>query len=66
MKNIVRVTNRRTSALREARAINKNLKSRGIMREAYVTPVSRSYVASLTRKGYAIPKKNYGIAMRDK
>ena len=66
VKQIVRVTSSRKEALAEAKAINSSLKSRKIKREAIVCPVSQSYVRKLTRKGYPIPKKNYGICMRNK
>lgn len=48
-----------------ARGINANLRSRGIQREAYVVPVSQSFVKSLTVKGYPVPKRNYGVAVRN-
>jgi hypothetical protein len=63
---IVRVTASRRGALREARAINASMKSRGIRREAIVRSVSQGYVRKLTRKGFAVPKKNYAISMRNK
>ena len=66
VKRIVRVTSNKQKALREVKAINKSLTKRGIKRVAYVTPVSQSYVKTLTRKGYNIRKKNYGIAVRNK
>ena len=65
-RNIVRVTSSRIGAQREARQINTSMKSRGIKRVAYVRPVSSSYVRKLTRTGYPLPKKNYGIYMKNK
>ena len=65
-KQIVRVTSNRNEAVAEAKRINLDLLKRKIKRMAYVTPVSQSYVKSLTRKGYPVPKKNYAIAMRNK
>ena len=64
-KKIIRAGVTRKEAEAEARAITNNLKKRGIKREAYVTPLSRRYVQSLTRKGYPVPKKNFGIAVRN-
>jgi len=64
-KTIVRVTSKRKEALAYARAINRSMLKRKIKRKAYVTPVSQSYVRSLTRKGYPIKKKNYGVAMKN-
>ena len=66
LKNLVRIGVTRKDATVEARAITKNLARRGINREAKVVPVSQKLVRSLTRKGFKIRKKNFGIAMRDK
>ena len=65
-KNIIRVTSNKEAGKREAARINKNLKSRGIKRIAYVAPVSRNYVKKLTRKGFTVRKKNYAIAIKNK
>lgn len=65
-KNIVGVTSNRKVALRKARQINTSFRARKIKREARVCPVSQSYVKTLTRKGYPVPKKNYGICVRNK
>lgn len=64
-KNIVRLLTNKRKAILEANQINKSLFRRNIKREAYVTPVSKSYVKKLTRKGFPIPKNNYAIAVRN-
>jgi len=64
-QQIVRITPSRKEALREAKAINNSLKKRMIKRKAFVCSVSQSYVKKLTREGYPISKKNYGICMKD-
>jgi len=61
-----RVTSNRKEAVFIARQLNASLKKRNIKREAIVSPVSQAYVRTLTRKGYPVPKKNYGISMRNK
>jgi len=66
VKRYVRVTSNRKEAFREAKAINVSLKNRNIKREAIVCPVSQSYAGKLMREGYPIPKRNYGIRMRNK
>ena len=65
-KKIVRVTSSKRDAIEESNRINASLKNRGIKREAYVCPVSKTYVKKLTRKGYPIADKNYAICMRNK
>ena len=65
-KKIVRVTSSRKDAQEEAKRINVSLRDRKIKREAYVCPVSQSYVRKRTRKGYPVRKKNYGVCVRNK
>ncbi len=65
-RKIVRATSRKRDALKEAKLINASLKKRNIKREAYVCPISKSFVRKRTRKGYPIKSKNYGICMRNK
>lgn len=65
-KRIVNVTSKRNMAIRVAKNITKNLKQRKINREAYVCPVSQSYVKTLTRKGIKVPKRNYAVCVRNK
>lgn len=64
-KNIVRVTSNKRDAQREANRISKNLLKRKIKRKAFVVPVSQEFVRKLTREGYTVRKKNYGILMKD-
>ena len=65
-KNIVRITSNKKEAEKEAKFMNDSLKRRHIKRESYVCEVSQSYVRKLTREGYPIRKKNYGICVRNK
>lgn len=65
-KTIVRVTQYKSKANKEAKEINLSLNKRNIKREAYVCEVSEAYVKTLTRTGYKIPKKNYAICIRNK
>jgi len=62
-KNLVRAGKTRKNSLTEARSINKSLTSRGIKRKAVVKPVSQAVIKKLTRKGFPIKKKNFGIFM---
>jgi len=62
---IVRLTDSKKKALREAKATNRSLAKRNIKREAYVTPISQAYVQRRLRKGFKAKKRNYAIAMRD-
>jgi len=66
LKNIVGIGSNKSEILNQADIINRNMRMRRIGRIAHVIPVSRIYVKSLTRKGFAVPKKNYGIVMKDK
>jgi len=65
-KRIVRVTKSKEEAHQIAKRITASLRERNINREAYVSPVSYSYVRTLTRKGYPIAKKNYGVCVRNR
>ncbi len=65
-KKIVRVTSNKKEAEKVSKAITLSLQKRNIKREAYVCGVSKSYVKKRTRKGYPIPKKNYGVCVRNK
>lgn len=64
-KNVVRATPSKKDALKEAKAINADMKKRGIKREAYVCPISQAYMRKRTRKGFPIADKNYAICMRN-
>ena len=65
-KKIVRITPNKKEAKKEAKAITISLQKRNINREAYVCGVSKSYVKKRTRQGYPIPKKHYGVCVRNK
>jgi len=65
-KKIVRVTSNKKEAEQIAKGLTNSLQRRHIKREAYVCGVSKSYVKTLTRKGYPIPKKNFGVCVRNK
>jgi len=64
-KTVVRVTSSKADAIQEKNWINKNMKKRGIKREAYVGEISQAYVKERTREGYPVRKKNYAIFMRN-
>jgi hypothetical protein len=64
-KTIVRAGVSKKEALDEAKLINLSFKDRKIKREAYVCPISQSFVRKRTRAGHPIRKKNYGICMRN-
>jgi len=66
MRNYISVTDSKKDAVALAKRMNNDLRKRKIKREVYVVPVSQSYVRKLTRKGYKIAKKNYGVAVRNK
>lgn len=71
-RNLVRVSNTRKSAVSEARAINSDLRSRGIKRKGVVRRMTLRSIKPLLRsesyKDYKKRKKNnfYGIFMRSK
>lgn len=65
VRNIIRVTQSKKEAQKISNFINEDMRNRKINREAYVIPVSQSFVRTLTRKGYRVSKRNYGVAMKD-
>ena len=66
VKRIVRVTPSKKEALEFVKIMNADFKKRNIKREGVIIPVSRAYVRTLTRKGYPVPKRNYGVYFRNK
>jgi len=69
VRNLTRVTETRNAAVNEARAINKNLRSRGIKREAIVKQVGASTLKRLMRADAfrkLKKKKQYGVFMRNR
>ena len=63
-KNIIRVTGNKYEAMAMAKRINKDMLKRKIKRRASVISVSQAYVKTLTRPGFTVRKKNYGVVMR--
>jgi len=64
MRRYWRVTPSKKEALAEAKRANASFKERKLDLEAVVVVVSQRYAKKLTRPGYPLAKKHWGIYSR--